>query len=365
MPDRENTGCARCEVLPASFSGTGRLYIWLPGAHGASLLKGVAERSKTGFSVCESRSGEDVTCLLHLDPAGLDRFTEEMGQAFSPQELEDARFLLVPEDREPDLSEFRQVASMNLLFLNRDARWLTDILQQERLTSFFQPLFRVGKTGKQGEIPFAHECLLRVKEEDGSYAPPGRVFTVARKTDRLFHLDFAARSLAVRSAARTGTKSRIFVNFSPAAIYDPDRCLRRTVRLISELGLSPEQVVFEVIESDQVRDMEHLRRIITWYRKAGFRIALDDLGSGFSSLNMLHELRPDFVKMDMDLVRNVDQDPFKATILARLLETARDLGIQSVAEGVETEGEFDWVCRNGANLVQGWYLARPAEAPLA
>ena len=102
---------------------------------------------------------------------------------------------------------------------------------------------------------------------------------------------------------------------------------------------------------------------MTTYRQAGFRVALDDLGAGYGSLNLLSQLRPDFVKLDMKLVRDVHLDPYKAGITSQLLEMARKLGIATVAEGIESAGELDWFRDHGVDFVQGFYIARPASPP--
>ena len=101
------------------------------------------------------------------------------------------------------------------------------------------------------------------------------------------------------------------------------------------------------------------------YRDAGFKVALDDLGSGFSSLNLLTMLCPDFIKLDMGLIRDVDSHPVKATIALKLLEAARELGIATIAEGVETLAEWAWVRDHGADYVQGYLFARPGSPPPA
>jgi EAL domain-containing protein (putative c-di-GMP-specific phosphodiesterase class I) len=153
------------------------------------------------------------------------------------------------------------------------------------------------------------------------------------------------------------------VNFTPNAVYDPTFCLRSTAREVLAAGYAPEQVCFEVTESERITDLPHLLGVLAWYRQSGFKVALDDLGSGYSSLNLLSRIRPDYVKLDAELVRGVDQDPYRAGILSHLLQLARNLGVQSVAEGVETQQEWDWVRAHGADLVQGYLFARPAAVP--
>lgn len=133
---------------------------------------------------------------------------------------------------------------------------------------------------------------------------------------------------------------------------------------IDDAGIERSQVVFEIVETERTHAPKHLRNILDYYRGAGFRIALDNVGSGYSSLNLIHLLRPDIVKLDMELVRDVDQDPYRARIAANLLDIANTLGIDALAEGIETEGELAWVQQHGAKYVQGFLIARPAPIPL-
>ena len=101
-----------------------------------------------------------------------------------------------------------------------------------------------------------------------------------------------------------------------------------------------------------------------YYRSFGFPSALDDVGAGYSSLNLIHVLRPDIIERDMELVRNVNRDPYKARIAANLLDIANVLGIDALAEGIETEGELEWVQQHGAKYVQGFLIARPTPTPV-
>jgi EAL domain-containing protein (putative c-di-GMP-specific phosphodiesterase class I) len=117
--------------------------------------------------------------------------------------------------------------------------------------------------------------------------------------------------------------------------------------------------VFEVVESDEVTDVKHLLSTLDFYRRAGFRVALDDVGAGFASLNLLHALKPDFIKLDLELVRDVHREPFKAMLAAKLIEAGVALGIGVIAEGVETQSEWEWLREHGATYTQGYYVARP------
>lgn len=269
------------------------------------------------------------------------------------------RVLFKNQGGEPELSDIPKVGSLQQFITMSQSGWLVDMLTEGRLTSHFQPIVSAQDTRQV----YAHEALLRGTERDGTTVSPGRMLQLAREADLLFQLDLAARTSAIREAARHRLNTPVFINFSPAAIYDPAYCLRSTATAISEAGIAPHNVVFEIIESDHTPDVHHLRGIIHFYRQAGFRVALDDLGAGYSSLNLIHQLRPDIVKLDMELIRDINEDPYKAFITLKLVEIAQKLGIQTVAEGIETPEELRWARMHGVDYVQGYLVARPQSPP--
>jgi len=128
-------------------------------------------------------------------------------------------------------------------------------------------------------------------------------------------------------------------------------------------GIPASRFVFEVIESHQIKDPEQLLRILDIYRKRGFGVALDDLGAGYNSLNLLAQIKPDYIKLDMYLIHRVDQDPYKARVAAKLLEMANELEVGTVVEGVEHEAEWRWANDHGAHFAQGYLFAPPAASP--
>ena len=188
------------------------------------------------------------------------------------------------------------------------------------------------------------------------------MYEVARASDVLFHLDRAARLQAIRGAVEAGISSRIFINFNPTSLYDPASCLRTTIAAVQEANIEPGRIIFEVVESD--RAPYDLNRIFAVYRDAGFRVALDDLGAGYGSLNLLGTLKPDFVKLDMALIRDVDRDPYKAGITAKLIEMAQRSGDQHRGRrDRDPRGIRLGRDRQGVDFVQGYLLARPACPP--
>ncbi len=276
-----------------------------------------------------------------------------LGEAFTSVERQTIRALFIEKDRSPTLSDYLEADTLERVIARAQVGDIAALIEGGALTAAFQPI-----VDAQTLDVFAHEGLLRLPP-GGPIARPADFFRLAYDTDCLPNADLAARRTIIAAAAAQRFEGALFINFMPSSIYDAASCLRTTIAMLDELGLAHDRIVFEVVESDQVLDVPHLLDTLDFYRRAGFRVALDDLGSGFASLNLLHALKPDFIKLDLDLVRNVEDDPFKAMLAGKLIEAGRALGLGVIAEGVETEGEYAWLRDHGASFVQGYYIARP------
>lgn len=342
--------CSRCEAVPAKIEGPGRLFLWFPLRHTLGHALQLLNGHRQDADLLEGGM------VLRLDGEEAGALAALLAERLSSEEEDGTRVLWVPGSREPGLADFPRVVSLRRFVAWSRSAWLIRLLGEKRITSHFQPIVAASDTASV----FGYEALMRGQEADAAPVSPASLLAAARAADLMFQLDLAARQSAIREAARLGPEARIFINFAPNAVYDPAYCLRSTVATVAETGIAPERIVFEVTESEQVRDLPHLEGILAVYRRAGFQIALDDLGAGYSSLNLVHRLRPDFVKLDMELIRRVDEDAYKAAIAEKLLELARGLGIRSVAEGVETPGELAWLRGHGADYVQGYLIARPS-----
>ena len=346
--------CSRCETLPEHSAEAGTLYLSPPLAHTRALVTKVLRELEMPAS--EPSPG---VLALPLAPGRLATLDERLHEHLSSQELQGTLSLVLGPDQPLSLGTVFQAQPLEALLARTRSAWLMDLLRERRLSVVFQPIVAASNPSDV----FAYECLSRGVAADGSTIVGGALFAAAIDADILFQLDLAARVAAIEAVASLNLSIPAFINFNPASIYNPTYCLRSTVKAVEEAGLNPGRIVFEVVESAHVADLEHLVNILAFYRDAGFRVALDDLGAGYSSLELMARLRPDFVKLDMSLIRDVDNDPFRATMARKLLETARELSVRTVAEGVETEAEWAWLHDNGADLVQGFFIGEAASPP--
>ncbi len=351
------TFCEKCDQIPEMAPNEGRLYLWPPVAHTTGKI--LANIKKSGHSAEKSTS----VATLYLDYVrpGLRPMIDAISENLLPEEITDTKALIIPGNREPQLDDIARVTSLGAIRAQIGAEWLGDMLRENRLNSVFQPIFAVGNITK----PYAHECLIRGTDKTGNVITPDKLFGAAQSADLLFQLDRAARAANVRNAHKAGISGNLFINFTPSSIYDPDSCLRTTIDVVSECGLDRNNVVFEVIETEKVRSIEHLGAILKSYRDSGFRVALDDVGSGYSTLNMLPQLQPDIIKIDRELIDHVDQDKYKQAIVSKLIDLAKQLQIDVVAEGIERQGELDFLTNHGVDYVQGYLLGRPNALPFA
>ena len=153
--------------------------------------------------------------------------------------------------------------------------------------------------------------------------------------------------------------ARLSVNFKPGAVYSPAACIRRTLRAAAETGFPLDKIIFEITEDERVSDTVHLQQIVTEYQKHGFGLALDDFGAGFSGLNLLSELTVNYVKLDGDLIRNLNDRSRAETIVRRIVALCHEIGAEVIGESVETVEEYESLRNCGVHLMQGYFFARP------
>ncbi|MDB5698668.1 MAG: eal domain-protein [Alphaproteobacteria bacterium] len=216
----------------------------------------------------------------------------------------------------------------------------------------FQPVVDL-KTGN----PYAYEALVRGPNGEDAASVLAQV-----TPDNRYAFDQACRVAAIREAIAAGildTGASLSINFLPNAVYSPMACIQLTLQTARETGLPLDRIIFEFTENERI-DPDHLSAIIHAYREIGFRTAIDDFGAGHSGLALLANLQTDIIKLDMELVRDIDTSLSRRIIVAAVLRLARELGLKVVAEGVETGAELAALAAAGVRYVQGYLFAKPS-----
>lgn len=244
-------------------------------------------------------------------------------------------------------------------FLHRQSTpWLPRVLNDGLLTTHYQPIVDVASGRTIG-----YEALARA-ELDGVHYGGGQLVDAARAHDALFQFDQQARTTAIRDGGdRLRAGELLFINFIPMVIYDPAVCLRTTWEAARAAGWQMDKLVFEVVESERFPDIGHLRAILDAYRDQGCGVALDDLGTGHTALSFIDELRPDVIKLAKGLMPERPR-PHELALVRGLVEHARNKGITTLIEGVETPEQLDAARELEIDLVQGYLLGKPAAEPV-
>jgi EAL domain-containing protein (putative c-di-GMP-specific phosphodiesterase class I) len=220
------------------------------------------------------------------------------------------------------------------------------------ITMAFQPIVDVTT-----ETVFAYEALVRGQDGQGA----GEVLAQVSPDNR-YAFDQLCRTTAIDLASTLDMASggaNLSINFLPNAVYEPKACIRLTLAAAMRTGFPVNRIIFEFTE-DEALDTNHILNILRSYRAMGFKTAIDDFGAGFAGLGLLSKFQPDIVKLDMALIRDIDTDRVKRTIVRNTLTMLRDLDIAPVCEGIETPGEYEVLRDLGVSLMQGYLLARPA-----
>lgn len=228
-------------------------------------------------------------------------------------------------------------------------------------TMAFQPIMDM-ETGR----PFAYEALVRGVNGESAAS----VLSWVDDGNR-YRFDQACRVKAIELASRLGLAAlpdcRLSINFLPNAVYRAETCIRATLEAAREFSFPHGRIMFEVTENEPLNHGEHLKAIFSEYRRQGLITAIDDFGAGYAGLNMLTRFQPHVLKIDMELIRNIDQDPVRQAIAGGIELVCKRLGIVIIAEGIETEAESQYLQSLGIRYQQGYLFARPGweSLPLA
>lgn len=202
---------------------------------------------------------------------------------------------------------------------------------------------------------YGHEALVRGPQGEGA----AMVLAQVNEGNR-YRFDQACRVKAIKTASALRIAEKISINFLPNAIYKPELCIRTTLAAARAHGFPLDRIIFEVTEGERVEDGPWFAEVLREYQRYGFLTAIDDFGAGYAGLKLLADFQPDIIKIDMDLVRGVENSRSRQSIIKCLTRICEELHILVIAEGIETVSERDFLCDFGVHLMQGYLFAKPA-----
>ncbi len=238
----------------------------------------------------------------------------------------------------------------------RAAQLLHRILEEEDVLSVYQPIASL-----QSGTVVGYEALSRfprARTEDAGMSVEA-LFCSASERGQLWQLEKLCREAAIKQAMGKPAEALLFLNVDPNVIHADDFVSGFTKELLASVGLAPEEIVFEITEREAIRSVDAFFEVVQHYRSQNFTIAVDDFGSKYSGLNRVCAFVPEYLKFDMELVRGIHQNPIKQAAVRAMVGFCREVGIATLAEGIETVEELSALIGLGVSYGQGYLLAHP------
>jgi len=346
--------CIKCQTLPSISKGDGNLIV-------SCAVPELADKIIAYLTAHDLNYHLDDLQTVWVNIEVFSTFLEKLCtyHTFNKMEREGISLLFLEHGETLTPSKLKLMKTLQQYRDLMGAVELSALITKGALTAHFQPIVDLASN-----TIFGYESLARGVSDEGNLIYPDTLFRWGREGDMLFYLDRACRETSLKTAAVKNIASKVFINFIPTAIYDPQHCLQSTVKWARQLDFDPKNIIFEVIESDYVADLDHLKKILDFYKSQGFMVALDDVGSGYSSLNMIAKLLPDIVKIDREIIDHIDTNIVNQSIFRAIVQIAKDNNIIVLAEVIERAEEAVFCTQEGADLAQGYYYGKPSSEPI-
>jgi diguanylate cyclase (GGDEF)-like protein len=239
---------------------------------------------------------------------------------------------------------------------DRPRKQLDEIIDGKQIRTVFQPVVSL----RDGTV-MGHEALSRMTCKT-QFQNPEQLFQFATESDRLWDLEQLCRTTALRTAflgPDRNPKKRLFLNVNPNVMHDEKFRRGFTKEYLKQYGIQPKNIIFEITERNTVADMDSFRGTVSHYKGQNYNIAIDDVGAGFSGLNLISDIHPHYIKLDMNLIRGIDSDGIKYALVKGMVEISKTANIALIAEGVETREELVTLVDLGVQYAQGYFLLKP------
>lgn len=232
------------------------------------------------------------------------------------------------------------------------------IIENNQIKSVFQPIISL----KDGQI-LGHEALSRITCKS-AISNTEELFYMAGECNRLWDLELLCRVKSLEAAYLQMSPpydKKLFINVNPKVMHDIKFRDGFTIEYLKKYNIVPENIIFEITERQAILDMESFQGAVKHYKSQHYKIAIDDAGAGYSGLNLISDIHPHYLKLDMKLIRNIDKESLKYVLVKSLIEFSKVTNINLIAEGIETKEELKALINLGVQYGQGYYIQRPDE----
>lgn len=230
---------------------------------------------------------------------------------------------------------------------------LRKIISSNNLRTVFQPIISL----QTGDV-IGYEALTR-GPKDSKYINPEILFEDAKTHNLLWELEILCRSNAIKTFSSHNSEKLLFVNIDPAVLNDEHFIKGSTKEVLAENHISPMSLIFEITEKTSIDNYKNFNEVINYYKNQGYKIAIDDVGTGYSGLSTIAKTRPNYIKMDMSLITNVTRDNFKKAIIKSFVEFANSTNTKIIAEGIEDVSDLYTLIEIGVHYGQGYLINKP------
>lgn len=230
---------------------------------------------------------------------------------------------------------------------------LEKIIKNQNISTVFQPIVSL----KTGDV-LGYEALSRGPKDSPLYMPE-ELFKAAEDHNKTWELELACRIKAIERSKNMPSGKLLFLNVDPKIIKDKNFKKGLTKDFLLKNNISPETIIFEITEKTAILDYKSFTGVLSNYTNQGYKIAIDDTGSGYSGLKTISETKPSYIKIDIDLIRNIDSDLFKQALIKAFVSFAKSTKINLIAEGIETKEELKTLINLGIYAGQGFFLKKP------
>ena len=240
--------------------------------------------------------------------------------------------------------------------MNQRQNELNAIIQEKQIRTVFQPVISI----RDGTV-LGWEALSRITCAS-EFSNPEELFRAAEEYSRLWDLELLCRTKALESAYKfmiPPYRKKLFLNVNPNIMHDETFKKGFTKEFLRQYKIAPQHVIFEITERNVVKDMLGFRSTISHYKSQDFKIAIDDAGAGYSGLNLISEVNPNYTKLDIKLIRDIDSDHMKKALVKGMVEFSNASNVKLIAEGIETHEELETLINLGVQYGQGYFIQRP------